>query len=289
MVPRMRKCIITRSDPGSSRSCPRPAEQSALHAPCTPPPDALVQATLESSSWDEFQDSSSLDISKEAKAKAFRQVEPEDEGNEDFFKANFSAGIVVSNAGVASLNGLYKYSMMFKGWPLFTAAGAPPDTGLEIWRNFGQWRMGKAHDYYYMSVAVDPVSPCWQVYASDDGRNTYRNAAAVGTSHPRVRHEGADAVRFRRMLLCNALCILLLFCRLVSACGRPQWAVGDSLGVSQPTSSAKPTQNRMALVWSARRHFYLEARVWRCCCYLAELARISMTLYAARRGTGIKT
>ena len=220
----------------------QPNVQSALHAPCTPPPDALVQATLESSSWDEFQDSSSLDISKEAKAKAFRQVEPEDEGNEDFFKANFSAGIVVSNAGVASLNGLYKYSMMFKGWPLFTAAGAPPDTGLEIWRNFGQWRMGKAHDYYYMSVAVDPVSPCWQVYASDDGRNTYRNAAAVGTSHPRVRHEGADAVRFRRMLLCNALCILLLFCRLVSACGRPQWAVGVSLGVSQPpTSSAKPT------------------------------------------------
>ena len=168
--------------------------------PPLPPRNALAQAALG--------------------AEAFRPVEPEDEGDEDFFKANFSAGIVVSNAGVASLNGLYKYSMMFKGWPLFTAAGAPPDTGLEIWRNFGQWRMGKAHDYYYMSVAVDPVSPCWQVYASDDGRNTYRNAAAVGTSHPRVRHEGADAVRSRRMLtLCNALCILLLFCRLVSACG----------------------------------------------------------------------
>ena len=49
--------------------------------------------------------------------------------------------------------------------------------------------MGKSLDYYYTSDAADPVSfTRWEVYASDDGDNTYRNAAAVGTQPPETSH-----------------------------------------------------------------------------------------------------
>ena len=43
---------------------------------------------------------------------------------ESYFKEKYAAGIVVANAGVASLNGLYKCSGVFKGWPLFAAENA---------------------------------------------------------------------------------------------------------------------------------------------------------------------
>ena len=147
----------------------------------------------------------------------------------------------------------------------------PMDNLLDVWAaengNRNQHRVGS--DGHVVVVAR-------KVYASDDGQNTYRNAAAVGTQPPQTSHEGADAVRPRRVLLCNALCILLPCCRLMSACGKPQWAVGDSLGVSQRKADSEPN--------GPRRQYFSEARFWCCCCFLAEHARISMTLYAARRG-----
>ena len=53
--------------------------------------------------------------------------------------------VAVSGAGTAVVNGKYEVDGSFNQKPMFTKSG----TGLQIWYNHGQWRVGTTNNYFY--------------------------------------------------------------------------------------------------------------------------------------------
>ena len=64
----------------------------------------------------------------------------------------------VCGAGCELANGEYHLDGEFKGKPMFTSS----DSGLQLWFNDGEWRIGRSCDYYYVSSDEHPTG-VWQV------------------------------------------------------------------------------------------------------------------------------
>ena len=68
--------------------------------------------------------------------------------------------VVVSGAGCDVVNGVYRVTGKFNGYPL----RANSETGLEMWRKNGcQWRIGRTNDYYYVCNEENPLCGPWEL------------------------------------------------------------------------------------------------------------------------------
>jgi len=79
------------------------------------------------------------------------------------------ASIVVSSAGCEFVNGEYRLDGQFNGNHMFTC----DETGLQLWSNHGEWRIGRTNDYYYLCDDAEPAGGAWRVASH------HANAAAI--------------------------------------------------------------------------------------------------------------
>ena len=70
----------------------------------------------------------------------------------------YKGSVTVFGAGCELANGEYHLDGEFKGKPMFTSS----DSGLQLWFNDGEWRIGRSCDYYYVSSDEQPTG-VWQV------------------------------------------------------------------------------------------------------------------------------
>ena len=66
---------------------------------------------------------------------------------------------VVVGAGCARCNGSYVHAGAYKSNALYQCSS----TGLQIWFNEGEWRLGSTRDYYYVSASEWVDDPVWRV------------------------------------------------------------------------------------------------------------------------------
>ena len=70
---------------------------------------------------------------------------------------------VVAGAGCARCNGSYAHVGTYKEDALYQCGA----TGLQIWRNGGEWRLGTTQNYYYVSAGEWVEDPVWRPAAGE--------------------------------------------------------------------------------------------------------------------------
>ena len=90
-----------------------------------------------------------------------------------------AAGVIVSGAGCPRVNGVYTVDGEFNGQPLYSH-----DSGLQLWMNHGQWRIGSTNNYYYVCNGPQAVDSDWEIATSQANGDACMPAPSVRSLAP---------------------------------------------------------------------------------------------------------